>query len=185
MGGKERERTTAAAFFGFAALKAAVLLGEDEQRTHALRRGAVGAVARGLPDSQRLHRRRWAGCRKLPRERRGRRAGKDLFKAAFVAAVFEWRRVFDLFDRDSDGWISNADLQKRPEFSFDKALKIKRESARLSARGKRRPRGRQRSRGAEGGVVFCVSGFDRDRNNLIDFGEFVEGLYEASLRSFR
>ena len=32
--------------------------------------------------------------------------------------------MFDLFDLDSDGWISRADLQKRPEFSLDKVQKI-------------------------------------------------------------
>ncbi|XP_026191510.1 probable calcium-binding protein CML17 [Cyclospora cayetanensis] len=60
--------------------------------------------------------------------------------------LLEWRRVFDSFDLDSDGWISRADLQKRPEFSLDKVQKIER--------------------------------YDKDKNNLIDFGEFVEALYE-------
>ncbi|OEH79479.1 hypothetical protein cyc_02624 [Cyclospora cayetanensis] len=58
--------------------------------------------------------------------------------------LLEWRRVFDSFDLDSDGWISRADLQKRPEFSLDKVQKIER--------------------------------YDKDKNNLIDFGEFVEAL---------
>ena len=28
--------------------------------------------------------------------------------------------------------------------------------------------------------MFVAAGYDKDKNNLIDFGEFVEALYEAS-----
>ncbi|KAL8269600.1 hypothetical protein Esti_006479 [Eimeria stiedai] len=68
---------------------------------------------------------------------------KDFSDDGPAAAAAAGSCVFDL---DSDGMISRADLQKRPEFSLDKVQKIER--------------------------------YDKDKNNLIDFGEFVEGLYE-------
>ncbi|EPR62753.1 protein kinase [Toxoplasma gondii TgCatPRC2] len=63
-----------------------------------------------------------------------------------------WRRVFDSMDRDRDGFISRADLQKTPEFTLAKAQKLKY--------------------------------YDADKNNLIDFGEFVEALYNVDKEMF-
>lgn len=63
-----------------------------------------------------------------------------------------WRRVFDSMDRDMDGYISRADLQKTPDFTLAKAQKLKY--------------------------------YDTDKNNLIDFGEFVEALYNVDKEMF-
>ncbi|PFH37966.1 protein kinase [Besnoitia besnoiti] len=67
-------------------------------------------------------------------------------------ALRTWRQVFDSLDRDMDGYISRADLQKTPEFTLAKAHKLKR--------------------------------YDTDGNNLIDFGEFIEALYNVDKQMF-
>lgn len=48
------------------------------------------------------------------------------------AALQTWRRVFDSFDSDRDGFITQADLQKTPEFTVAKAQKLKGEKENLN-----------------------------------------------------
>ncbi|KAF8820578.1 protein kinase [Cardiosporidium cionae] len=67
--------------------------------------------------------------------------------------LLEWRRAFDVFDRDDDGFISQADLQKTPNFSLDKSRQLKK--------------------------------YDRDQNNLIDFGEFVEAMFNVDIKTLK
>ncbi|CEM03617.1 unnamed protein product [Vitrella brassicaformis CCMP3155] len=64
-----------------------------------------------------------------------------------------WRNAFDQFDPDHDGYISQADLQKFPTFTVEKAHLIK--------------------------------DYDRDRNNLIDFGEFVDAMFAVDVQSLK
>ncbi|KAF8817906.1 MAM domain-containing protein [Cardiosporidium cionae] len=82
---------------------------------------------------------------------------------AFFADLLEWRRAFDVIDRDDDGFISQADLQKTPTFSLDKSrlLKINVHSRYISIE------------------------YDRDQNNLIDFGEFVEAMFNVDIKTLK
>eukprot|EP00745_Piridium_sociabile_P012495 TRINITY_DN191692_c0_g1_i1.p1 TRINITY_DN191692_c0_g1~~TRINITY_DN191692_c0_g1_i1.p1 ORF type:complete len:265 (+),score=25.98 TRINITY_DN191692_c0_g1_i1:99-797(+) len=67
--------------------------------------------------------------------------------------LLKWREVFDKFDPDNDGFISQADLQKFRFFTVEKAQLIK--------------------------------DYDRDRNNLIDFGEFVDAMRNVDTYGLR
>lgn len=64
-----------------------------------------------------------------------------------------WRQAFDIFDRDADGFISQADLQKASHFTLEKSKLLKQ--------------------------------YDADQNNLIDFGEFVEAMYNVDVKSLK
>jgi len=68
-------------------------------------------------------------------------------------ALQEWRNAFDMLDRDGDGYISHADLQKNPNLSIDKEKIFKK--------------------------------YDVDQNNLIDFGEFVEAMFNVDTQRLR
>lgn len=64
-----------------------------------------------------------------------------------------WRNAFDLVDKDRDGYISQADLQKNPSFPIER--------------------------------VKLFKEYDLDRNNLIDFGEFVEAMFSVDCTGLR
>ncbi|CEM12109.1 unnamed protein product [Vitrella brassicaformis CCMP3155] len=81
---------------------------------------------------------------------------KDQFphlKDYSAADLMEWRRAFDSFDVDNDGFISQADLQKDPSFTVEK--------------------------------IHLLKEYDRDKNALIDFGEFVEAMMAIDMTSLR
>ncbi|PHJ20344.1 protein kinase [Cystoisospora suis] len=79
-------------------------------------------------------------------------------------ALQTWRRVFDSFDSDRDGFITQADLQKTPEFTVAKAQKLKGEKENLNRE--------------------LYTEYDADQNNMIDFGEFVEAMYNVDKEMF-
>lgn len=72
--------------------------------------------------------------------------------------IQKWRNAFDTYDHDSDGYISPADFQKNPNLPLQKVQLLK-------------GMARATSVNLNGTIEF-----DRDNNNLIDFGEFVEAI---------
>eukprot|EP00923_Selenidium_pygospionis_P058506 GHVN01102686.1.p1 GENE.GHVN01102686.1~~GHVN01102686.1.p1 ORF type:complete len:245 (+),score=58.81 GHVN01102686.1:55-789(+) len=65
----------------------------------------------------------------------------------------KWRQGFDATDTDHDGLISQADLQKNPNFTVSK--------------------------------LNLFKAYDYDHNNMIDFGEFVDAMFNVDIEGMR